>query len=66
MGQKKAIIAVARKILKLIFKLMSYNITYDNKVALSILKINFTLDLANQRLACFVCNKVFSNSWHSH
>ncbi|MDO4731763.1 MAG: IS110 family transposase [Clostridia bacterium] len=38
MGQKKAIIAVARKILKLIFKLLKDDVLYDNDVALSNLK----------------------------
>lgn len=38
MGQKKAIIAVSRKILKLIFKLMKDNITYDSTVAMSNIK----------------------------
>ena len=38
MGQKKAIIAISRKILKLIFKLMKDNITYDSTVAMSNIK----------------------------
>ena len=38
MGQKKAITAVARKILKLSFKLLKDDIFYDNEVALSKLK----------------------------
>ncbi len=38
MGQKKAIIAVARKILKLCFKLLKDDVPYDNDVALSNLK----------------------------
>lgn len=38
MGQKKAITAVARKILKLIFKLLKDNSLYDNEIALSNLK----------------------------
>lgn len=38
LGQKKAITAVSRKMLKLIFKLLSDNITYDNTVAMSNIK----------------------------
>lgn len=38
LGQKKAIIAVSLKILKLIFKLLSDDVLYDNNVALSNLK----------------------------
>lgn len=38
MGQKKAITAVSRKILKLIFKLLSDDVTYDNSIAMSNIK----------------------------
>ena len=38
LGKKKAIIAVARKILKLIFKLLTDDIYYDNAITMSNLK----------------------------
>ena len=38
LGQKKAIIAVSRKILKLIFTLLQDNVTYDSTIAMSNIK----------------------------